>query len=375
MQGAADFASLLRWCQDNGKVIVSVSESLDFGTAAGRLMAQILMMFAEFERERMSERRADAAVKIRSNGHWGGGTVPFGYRAIKVNNHHELEPDPAQVAVVEGIAAAIIAGRSLNSIALALNERSVPAAQGGRWHGSTLGLMMRSPVLRGIVLHDGQPVRGEDGMPVRRAAVLDDATWDAVQSKLGAMRRVNRQDGSPYLDVIVCGLCGARLFLSQWVQNGKRRAYYRHDAGNACPVRNISAAKLEMIMDVRIKQKLGATRVLEPVEHPAEDHTAELAQVDQAMAEIEEQVVAGLPAASATRMLAALEARRVTLAALPQRAAWTEYRDADSFADRWADLDADADRGALLRQMGVRVAATVDGRKVTATVAAGQPVA
>jgi site-specific DNA recombinase len=369
-----DFAGLLKWCQAHGKVIVSVSESLDFGTAAGRLMAQILMMFAEFERERMSERRADAAVKIRSNGHYGGGSTAYGYRTIKVNNHHELEPDPAQVAVVEQIAADVIAGKSLNSIAQALNASGTPAAQGGRWHGSTLGLMMRNPALKGFVMHDGTAVRGDDGMPVRRAAVLDDATWDAVQCKLGAMGKANRQDGSPYLSVIVCGRCGAQLYLSQWLSNGKRRAYYRH-AGNQCPVKNINADRLEMIMDLRIKQELGATRVMEPIKHPAEDHSAELAQVEQAMSEIEAQVVAGLPAASATRMLTSLEARRATLAALPQREAWTEYRDGGSFSDRWADLDADADRGALLRKMGVRIAVSREGRKLVVTVKQSTPAA
>ncbi len=365
-----DFAGLLKWCQEHGKIIVSVSESLDFGTAAGRLMAQILMMFAEFERERMSQR---AAVKIRSNGHYGGGSTPYGYRTIKVNSHHELEPDPAQVAVVEQIAADVIAGKSLNSIAQALNASGRPAAQGGRWHGGTLGIMMRNPALKGFVMHDGQPVRGEDGLPVRRAAVLDDATWDAVQAKLGAVRKVSRQDGSPYLGVIVCGACGAQLYLSQWMSAGQRRAYYRH-AGNGCPVKNISAAKLEAIMDLRIKQELGATRVLEPVEHPAEDHTAELAQVEQAIADIENLVTSGaMPPASAARMLGTLEGKRATLAALPQREAWTEYLDGGSFADRWTDLEDDADRGALLRQMGVKIAASMEGRKVTAAVAAGQP--
>jgi DNA invertase Pin-like site-specific DNA recombinase len=209
-----DFAGLLRWCQAHGKVIVSVSESLDFGTAAGRLMAQILMMFAQFERERMSERRADAAVKIRSNGHWGGGAVPYGYQTVKVNSHHELHPDPAQVAVVERIAADIIAGKSLNAISAGLNASGGPTAQGGRWHGSTLGLMLRNAALKGYVQHDGQAVRGDDGMPVLRDPILDDATWNAVQAKLGPARRINRQDGSPYLGVIICGRCGATLLVA-----------------------------------------------------------------------------------------------------------------------------------------------------------------
>src|ERR1035437_4373088 len=74
-----DFANLLRWCEDNGKTIVSVSESLDFGTATGRLLANLLMLFAEFEREQIRERRKAAAKYLRETGQYGGGRVPFGY--------------------------------------------------------------------------------------------------------------------------------------------------------------------------------------------------------------------------------------------------------------------------------------------------------
>ena len=54
-----DFALLLKWCEANGKTIISVSEGIDFSTSMGRMFGQILIMFAEFERLRMAERRTE----------------------------------------------------------------------------------------------------------------------------------------------------------------------------------------------------------------------------------------------------------------------------------------------------------------------------
>jgi site-specific DNA recombinase len=358
-----DFATLLEWCTANGKIIVSIGESFDLGTSAGRMMANLLATFAQFERETMSERRGAAAVKLRSNGHWGGGAIPFGYRTVKVNSHYELELDPAQVAVVEQIAADIIAGKSLNSIARSLNAQGVPTAQGGTWHSSTLGLMMRNAALKGCVMHDDQPVRGDDGMPVQREAVLGDGMWAKVQARLGPARRINRQDGTALLDVIVCRDCGARLYLSQWMTNGKRTGYYRHN-GKGCPSRAIPAAKLEELIEARIRVGMDGAHIPERIEHPAEDHAAELAQVDTAIAEIEALVTSGaMPLASAARMLATLTAKRETLAALPQRPAWTEVTDGGLFLEKWDGLDARG-RGALLRKMGIKARARYTDRKV-----------
>jgi site-specific DNA recombinase len=359
-----DFATLLEWCTANGKIIVSIGESFDLGTSAGRMMANLLATFAQFERETMSERRGAAAVKLRSNGHWGGGAVPYGYRTIKVNSHHELELDPAQQGIVVEIAADVIAGRSLNSIANALNANGTATAQGGRWYASTIGIMMRNPALKGYVMHDGQPVRGDDGMPVRRDAVLDDATWTDVQGKLGAVRRVNRQDGTALLDVIVCAGCGAKLYLSQWMAKGRRQGYYRHAGKTACTAKNIPAARLEELIEERIRIGMEGTHIPVAIDHPAEDNAAELAQVDQAIAEIEHLVTSGtMPPASAARMLGTLEAKRETLAALPQHDAWTEVIDGGPFLEKWDELDARG-RGALLRKMGIKARARCTGRKV-----------
>ena len=73
-----DFIALLDWCKAHGKTFISVSESLDFSTAHGRMFAQLLAMFAEFERSRISERRADHARKARELARWDGRAVPTG---------------------------------------------------------------------------------------------------------------------------------------------------------------------------------------------------------------------------------------------------------------------------------------------------------
>ena len=81
-----------------GKAIVSVAEALDFSTAAGRLFANLLAMFAQFERERISERRAEAAVKLAHDGklNTGNCSVGYGYRR-GADGKPEIIPAEAEV--------------------------------------------------------------------------------------------------------------------------------------------------------------------------------------------------------------------------------------------------------------------------------------
>jgi len=104
----------------------------------GKVLAQLLGIFAEFERARMAGRRADAAAKIRSPGYWGGGQLPYGYRAVKHAGQHELEPDPDQAAIIRELADAIVNGKSMRAGCAALNARGVVTAKGCRWDASSV---------------------------------------------------------------------------------------------------------------------------------------------------------------------------------------------------------------------------------------------
>ena len=223
-----DFGTLLKWCQDHGKTIISVAESLDFGTAAGRMFANLLIMFAQFERERMSERRSEAAAKLRKMAHWNGGTVNFGnmpvcichgQRECKKASGWELTPDPAVMPIVEHMAEMAISGSSGGAIARWLNAEEVPTPQGGTiWRPTSVLAVLRNPVLRGCVTQtqpngSGQRyaepkiIRNDDGTPVRRTSILDDETWFKLQAALDSMRRQGRarSNGHKWLGVVFLG--------------------------------------------------------------------------------------------------------------------------------------------------------------------------
>src|SRR5215471_4064881 len=190
--GTAEF---IRWCQENGKTIASAGEPLDFSNPMGRMFAQQLAMYEEFELERTSERRAKAAARLRRKAQWVGGRPPFGYMPAKEDDYFVLVPNPATVPVVMRIAADIIAGKSCNQIARDLNAENVPSShagpgmQGSVWRAQGIIVLMRNPALRGVVMqdnHDGKSVvvRDDDGNPITREAIVDKETWDNVQEAL-----------------------------------------------------------------------------------------------------------------------------------------------------------------------------------------------
>src|SRR5216683_3225067 len=98
---ADDLDALVKWCLANGKTLVSVSESIDLATSTGKMFIRFLGMFAEFERERISERRAEAAATLRNRAQFGGGQVPYGYQieGSKAEGYF-LVPHPEQRAVI-----------------------------------------------------------------------------------------------------------------------------------------------------------------------------------------------------------------------------------------------------------------------------------
>ncbi len=116
-----DFANLMQQAQSNGWAIVVLDSDFDMTTASGRLMANMLASFAEFERELISQRTKDGLAAKRAAG------VQIG------------RPRTMPAKVVARIEREHAAGKSLRSIAERLNEDAIPTAQGGaQWHASTV---------------------------------------------------------------------------------------------------------------------------------------------------------------------------------------------------------------------------------------------
>ena len=349
-----DFASLLEWCQANGKALVSVAEGLDFGTPTGQFIGKILVLFAEWERQTMRERRADAARKlINRGGYNGGSSMPWGYRAVNRGGQLEIEPDPDMVPEITEIVDEVLAGKAVTAVARA---RGI--------NPTTLLRRLRSPVLKGFVTYMDEVVRGDDGLPLLREPIIPAATWSRLQAKLDANSAGAGvpHNANPWLHVICCDVCKAPMYLTKTRNSqGRPYRYYRHERSD-CRIR-VNGDSLEPQIHGLVMRMFHGQHVPEIIEVPAEDHTAELAKIDEGIAAWEARAVAGDAAESVVRILDGLHAKRKALLSQPVKTeARKEIREtAELLTDRWLSLETDHERGALLRSMGCRIMASKAG--------------
>lgn len=358
-----DFANLLTWCQDNGKTLVSVAESLDFSTPTGQFIGKILILFAEWERETMRARRADASRKIAANAGWHGGTsASWGYRPVRQDGRWALEPDPDQVPVVQEIVDAILGGESAMSV--------------GDRHGmdnTRLIRRLRSPSLYGLVVFHGEVVRGPDGMPVMREPIIDRPTWNRLQARLDQNSKGKGipRDASPWLHVIHCEVCGYPLHLQRYRDRPNR--YYTHKRGlrvyrrgerEWCSASAQGQAVEDQIDDLVLRAWRGKYTADE-VEVPGEDHTEELHQVEESIAAWEAKALE--PGASADSILRVLDGLNAKKQAIIDAGVVTEptvetVGTEVSLTDLWLDQPDDHAKGALLRRLGYKIFVKPAGR-------------
>jgi DNA invertase Pin-like site-specific DNA recombinase len=125
-----DLCTLLERFERRGVALVSVAESLDTGSAAGRLVLNIMTAVSQWEREAIGERTRDAMSHKRSQRERVG-NIQFGYRLAEDEVH--VEPDPAEQAVLTEIRQLRECGKTLRGIAAALNHRGLRTRRGSTW--------------------------------------------------------------------------------------------------------------------------------------------------------------------------------------------------------------------------------------------------
>ncbi len=125
-----DLCELLELLERRGVALISVAESLDTGSAAGRLVINIMAAVSQWEREAIGERTRDALRHKRSQGERVG-NIAFGYRLAADGKH--VEPDAGEQTALQEIRRLRGAGVSLRRIAAALNSRALRTRRGTTW--------------------------------------------------------------------------------------------------------------------------------------------------------------------------------------------------------------------------------------------------
>ena len=364
-----DFLILYRWLDERGKVLIAIDAKIDMSTPQGRAFAQVGVVFAELERETIRARVLDAYRVKQQAGAYPGGTVPFGYLVTRDDGGKgwRFEHDPEYAPVVAGMAGRLLGGESLSQVSRWLNDSGIPTSRNvqrirasklvreSRWTPFTVAKVLRNPAVAGLVPSKGKPLRDPDGMVIQRCAgIITGETWDRVRAVLSdnADKTGPRVNSAPLRRVAFCGECGSALHYQPVTTKGKRYCYYKCSA-RTCRARMVRAEALEAAIEDAVLGAVGAEPMLEKLVHPAEDHAAELAQVEEALTALEiEYAALRVSAERFTSTAARLEARRDALAALPSRPERVEWRPTGrTFGEHWAGL---ADRGSFLRGAGVK---------------------
>lgn len=128
-----DLGSLVeRYFAPGKATLLSVGEQIDTRSAAGRLVLNVLMSVAQWEREAIGERTATALAHKRSNGEKTGGDVPYGWRLDDDGKH--LAPHDAEQTILRAARDLREAGLSLRKIGAELEAEGLLPRNGRRWH-------------------------------------------------------------------------------------------------------------------------------------------------------------------------------------------------------------------------------------------------
>jgi site-specific DNA recombinase len=226
----ADFAKIVEILDRCKASFVSVTQAFNTTTSMGRLTLNVLLSFAQFEREVTGERIRDKIAASKRKGMWMGGPVPLGYDICD----KKLIINDIEAATVRHIFERYLAHGSLVDAAEALaadgiigkhRTMSSGKAVGGQpFHRGGLAHLLRNPLYIGKVRHREAVFDGEhDGL-------LELALWDAVQARLDANLAAPRVKRHTRHRSLLAGIAfdglGRKLSPSHAVARGKRFRYY-----------------------------------------------------------------------------------------------------------------------------------------------------
>jgi DNA invertase Pin-like site-specific DNA recombinase len=225
----SDFARIVDVLDATGASFVSVTQAFNTTTSMGRLTLNVLLSFAQFEREVIAERVRDKVAQSKARGIWMGGNVPLGYDVLD----RKLFANPAEAATIIYIFQCYLDQPSVRALKGVLDAQGVrtkvqqgkTGQRGGvSFSRGALYWLLSNPIYIGKLrhkdkLHDGQ----HDG-------IVPLELWDAVQSKLkaSAAERGNTTTGSgtALLTGMIRDAAGRPMSPSFTVKEGRRYPYY-----------------------------------------------------------------------------------------------------------------------------------------------------
>lgn len=288
----SDFAKIVEILDNRQASFVSITQSFNTTTSMGRLTLNMLLSFAQFEREVTGERIRDKITASKRKGIWMGGPVPLGYdvtdRKLVVNEN--------EAQLVRHIMQRYVALRSVRQLVEELDrdghrtkvqKLKTGATRGGcSFRVGNLYHLLSNRVYRGLIVHKDDAFSGE------HAAIVPEELWNEVQAKLaersqGGSSRVTRAR-TGILAGLVCDSAGRALVLTHTKKGNRQFHYYanRYESLGDATAGRVRAQDLESIVTDQLVTMLKSAGETESLLKPGTYNPGQLHELIEATSQL-----------------------------------------------------------------------------------------
>ena len=240
-----DFYQLIEVLEKRNVSFISVTERFDTSTPAGRLLRNIMLTFAQFERELTSERTKDKMLERAKKGMCNGGYAPFGYE----RKNKKLIIDKKESEIIRLIFETYVEIGSIGKLYDFLKEKNIKNRQGDSFLKPVVVFILRNPVYAGKIKYAGQIYQG-----IHQPIISEELFELAQKTHKKRIRKFRVYRDFLFGGLVNCEACGYKMtpcFTNKWPKGKLKRYYYyrctstHHKNWQDCPVKQISADRLE----------------------------------------------------------------------------------------------------------------------------------
>ena len=282
-----DFSRMMEVFDRKRVSFVSVTQHFNTATSMGRLVLNVLLSFAQFEREIIAERVRDKMGAARRKGKWVGGHPILGYDVDRAGRRLVVNPEEAER--VREIFRIYAERHSLLETVREVDARGwkTKTRESGRGAPTAGGPSTRAPLepppnwtYAGKVNYRGEVYAGEHD------AIVEAALWDEVQESLRRNGRGGRSEGhmrheSLLRGLLLCRHCGAAMVSTSLLGGGARRYFYyvcstaMKRGWGTCPARRLPAEEMDRFVVDQIREIAGDAKLQREVLRQAREQGAD----------------------------------------------------------------------------------------------------
>ena len=243
-----DFYQLIEIFEQFNVNFISVTERFDTSTPAGRLLRNIMLTFAQFERELISERTKDKMLERAKKGFWHGGPAPYGYKL----ENKRLVINPQEAVTIKYIFSNYATTKSTGVVYNNLKKRKMLYRNGLPLTKTTIG-----HILRGVI-YTGKIKYGKEIYSGLHEPIISETVFNSVQLMRKSYNKKSRVfNNTLFPGLIKCTECGSVMssVFTNKLKKGKRTRYYYYRCSSIdkrdhgfCDIKQISADRLDQLI-------------------------------------------------------------------------------------------------------------------------------